>query len=715
MIKNSPKYKNMDYRFEQKTPIVAADASGKPVVIQDARLPFLQQILQNQDYEQKIETIVTSVDNLSTVTSGQNQVLKFVLNTEQKALISLPETYIEFEVEVGKAGDPTATLTKDTIDTYSQIATVNPDWTKTNNKVIAVNGTTVSYVYVPNSNAFFSRFEIKALNTQATLDYVDEPALLTKVQMAAAGNSFWEKDGNEACDKLLANVHTFMPDWPLHGDVANRASTVGFTLPTPRGIAPFEYTSGSTIGRCTVDKDNTIPFYDLNNIEYASKKIPDIAAANLSVVPTNANAVEFKEAAADGDLETVIVTGANAGRLKFTPAGMTKLATALKTQLGATALTNTSETEVKMPTTIPFPEVRSQLHNMTTQSCYAYLGCLDYFNSMVLHSGSFGPMELDLTVNTYGRAFTDMLATFTKAGANAGEKLKVEGSWTQTSNFDQFKLKNIKLHIMKYILKADTVRKLGESLLSTGLSIPYSSFRRNPVSWNNSQSDISIEFRDSKVRSLDKIIIIPRLALNDQDSAIANKYVFSPTCTPDCDGTPERDWNGVSEIELTYLNNKWPVRPIEMKPYHFDQVKEYALRCYESPISSMQAYLPRWCYEGIGPFTPVSNIKVQYAAGSGADEVKDPGADHLAIVSNWDLKPYAKEFCAPAASDFAIMLDLRTMNGATNAGLDLVKGSVTVNLKRKTNGSSVPNLKLDVYYVISSFMHITDQIMEVTY
>ena len=50
--------------------------------------------------------------------------------------------------------------------------------------------------------------ELKELLRQNTLAFVDDPALLTKVQIAGAGNTFWEADGNEGADKILANVHT---------------------------------------------------------------------------------------------------------------------------------------------------------------------------------------------------------------------------------------------------------------------------------------------------------------------------------------------------------------------------------------------------------------------------------------------------------------------------------------------------------------------------
>ena len=79
-----------DYRYEQKHPITAVNDEA-PVTIDDARLPYLTQILQNHDYVSKIETIVSPSDNLFTVQSGQNNILKFSIFSEDKALFSFPK------------------------------------------------------------------------------------------------------------------------------------------------------------------------------------------------------------------------------------------------------------------------------------------------------------------------------------------------------------------------------------------------------------------------------------------------------------------------------------------------------------------------------------------------------------------------------------------------------------------------------------------------
>lgn len=664
----------MDYSFKQRNPS-AQDYDGKLEIVQDLTMPFKSKQMINVDYSDiKQECVLSPTEAGIEIVSGQSQTLKFCVATDITSVVDPNSVYIDFDLQIDAGSDATK-LTPVNVPTYSQISNL-PTYAQVGpkNQVLAMSGTTVKYIYTPNSGCLFNKISFKDLTTATLLAETDNPGLLTKIMFNASGNSFTEHDGIEECENYLAGVNRFMPDdllcvpasWP---DLTSGAAASLGTYYTPSGgNAPLNNWASATtttvISRSNGSINQVIPEYNIDELNNP------IHRTNYGVGATSATI---------GGTAADVITAATASASMVLSAGA--MTTLCKSLIGTIAASSTDA--------IPFKQVQKQLYHIARgQKVRLYLGSIDYFNSAIKHPSGFSKIQIELVLNTYGQAFTDVSST---AGATGT-------AWTTTSNFSRFKITEPKLHLTKYRLKAESVNQLTKAVAEKGIEIPFSQFIRVSSNFLNTSTETSINFADRRVRSLSKVIIIPRYSSDVQDSAVKHKFLSSVGCSPDCDGV-NRAYNGISSVQLSYMSQNYPQDPVKIAPYKMVQVKKFAMGVFDG---SAEAALYPKSYEGLSTISPIER-SFRFAQ-STADAAVATTASFL-ITSQYEN--YGKSFHQGNMSDFFIGFDLRSFKGSKNSGFDISKSDLNITLKRDIVDAYTPNLVLDCYFVCESALRIS--------
>jgi len=699
----------MDYRRNQQFPMTSQGEDGKIVSINDSTLPQAQLNLVNNDYVKKATTSVIPINGQSIFGSEDNINIKFPIVSSADDVVSWPESYIDFELELvdstgkhklgydyaeEKAGVMTekSDITPDMLSEIATINTINFD----NRKDFVKNGTTVKYVYTANSNCLFDEMKVKDFGSDVDFATVKNPGLLTKVILNGATNDFFEDDNIDVCDSYMANCYKTMPDWFLRkriGDTDTVVQQNAYKNDTPRGFAPMmkgtskDTKIGTLCDRGVVEqgKDNTIPYCEIFN---------QVLATGATKNSTTAVSAFGSEAKDDG-LQFI---GGNADANVSQNAKLT-MSTTILNQIAQTVNATT-------PASIPFPQVRRLLHNIATGQRFRVFPVVDIMQSCVKMSPTYNKMNIELVLNKYANAFTDCVHT---AGV-VGDVV----TWTPTSSFAKFNIKNPILHLTKYQMKPETSAQLATQVQMSGYSYPFTQFKHEVSSWQNKQQELSKTFHDPSVRSLEKIIIIPRYEKNVSSNVTNNKFVFTSGCAPDCDEALIRPYDGIYSIRLEYRGQQFPLDgPILFEPYKFDHIKKYAMEIFESPFGILLPALYRDNYEGI---TACNQVK-KYVIQKDATTLTDPEEKFSYEKECFSQQPYVKTYCAPSQNGFFIALDMRCIRGAINSvnGLDLTAADLTITLRRKTVNEFTPDIHLDFYLCEAAQMNITKDLCQVIY
>ena len=565
---------------------IVSENGGKIKVIDDQRLP--------QNYPRwvcpsyKKASFVRSIPVNAQQTFSNSDTIQFAVNGDSNVMIDCTESYIEFSIDLA-GGAVGANLSATAVNkaiagfTGQYAALRNPNTGEriiTDDNVVDTN--TMSYVYCRNSNCLFDRFEVRDLSTNTLLDSVENPGLLTTVNLNGQSEEFWGDEGLELADKYMATVHSFEDDHKM-GNATN--------------IAIADVTTDCL----TASPSHRIPVLAPNPADFKA----------TTIVPAITSTVNYAA-------QTVANT--------FTGTGI-------------------------------FPEVAKQLQLMKNSMAingYRFRIPIpsDLLNSCIMQSPVYNKLLLQLPLNSYARAFTDVRSTFA-AGTSR---------WVRTSNFSSFILSNVNLILKKYIVSPPMEQAIALVYNSSGWEVPFTKFIRDSINLPTSSQSVTYTFQHPEISNLEKLVFIVQKESDCAEDCKLSHYEFGMGNR--YDHITPTDYDGIKQIRVRYLGDKSLADDseiLQIAPYHTQFFKEMAIGCFgEAETSNVLAQL----YDGIDTKTKIFN-----------------GMN----------------------TGFAVLLDFRTLRGAEKSGLNLSESAVSIELEFNNHPEA---LRIAVYACCSAVLQI---------
>lgn len=673
----------MDYQFKQEFPIATQQSKTSPIEIaEDFSLPHIQQPCMNDSYNSnapKQDITIQPLEYGNEISSGSANTLRFVINGDPSTVIDPHETYIDFNLQIDQGTDATA-LGLTNVDSCSCIGALNTAAQSIRPQALKLctTSSTVNYCYVPNSAAFFQKIVLRDLRTGQEIVSTESPSLILKLLTEASmPGDILDPNETRILEEHLCHVNKFVPDDVL-AVFQSDSTTLASLSPayTPSGnYAPlnnwassvnsdYNVATSTVISTCKQNVCNSIPYFDMTLLEQRQSTL-------------GANRV-YQAATISG-----LTANTTSGAVSISAAAMSQLSGYINCVGDLTA-----------SDTLVFPEVRRQLNDIARGRKFRLnLGLvLDIFNSAVKLPINFCPLQLDFILNSYANAVTDLSATAASVGSD----------WTRTSTFKRFKLIYPRLHVSKYTLRAEVTNELVKKVATEGIIIPFSHYYHTVENLQSTSSNVYLGFRDKRVRSLSKLVVIPRFNKCAQEDATANKLVWNVGGRPDCDGGTTRLYDGIYSFWTQWNNISMPHSDrIYMEPYKMTDIKNYSGAIF----NEYNTNLLQGSFEGISDILP---IEKSFCYGNQITSAPNAAASSTSTyLINTACKMDCKAYHQGSMSGFFIGYDFRSFKGGMYSGLDISKADLNITISRKkTDATTTPDVQLDIYYICEAALKI---------